>query len=182
VLTKVGKVCLVAWQVECRSCGRRFVPVLKLLGLAAFKRRKGVAEMASALATEVAYARLARLLPGLAGIDLSARSVRHDTLSLAAGQIGPGDKPRLPVLLLDRLKGPSRSTRTPPNCISRSGWSPGTGRPAGWLSRPTCWVRRWVWGGRRWKSYSGKPITTTVRVNQATSWTAHIAAGALARS
>jgi len=56
VLTKAGKVRLAAWQVECRRCGQRNVPVLELLGLAAHQRRRvGVAEMAVALATEVAY-------------------------------------------------------------------------------------------------------------------------------
>ena len=43
--------------------------------------------------------------------------------------------------------------------------------------RPTYWVRRWASGGRRWKSYSGKPIITTVLVNQATSWTATLQLG-----
>ena len=101
VLTKAGTVRLAAWQVECRSCGRRFVPILELLGLPAFKRRSvGVAEMAGALATEVAYAKASRLLAELAGIDLSARSVRRDTLSLAPERIGP-EITEVPVLLLD---------------------------------------------------------------------------------
>jgi len=101
VLTKAGRVLLAAWQVECRRCGRRFVPVLELLGLSAHQRRSvGVAEMAAALATEVAYAKASRLLAELAGIDLSARSVRHDTLSLAPKRIGP-ELLEVPVLLLD---------------------------------------------------------------------------------
>ena len=101
VLTKAGRVRLAAWQVECRRCGRRFVPVLELLGLAAFKRRSaGVAEMAAALATEVAYAKAARLLAELAGIDCSARTVRRDTLSLAPDRVGP-ERLEVPVLLLD---------------------------------------------------------------------------------
>jgi hypothetical protein len=101
VLTKAGKVRLAAWQVECRPCGRRFVPVLELLGVAAHARRSvGVAEMAAALATEVAYAKAARLLAELAGIDLSARSVRRDTLSLAPARVGP-ETLEVPVLLLD---------------------------------------------------------------------------------
>ena len=101
VLTKAGRVRLAAWQVECRRCGRRFVPVLELLGVARHARRSvGVAEMAAALATEVAYAKAARLLVELAGIDLSARSVRRDTLSLAPARIGP-EILQVPVLLLD---------------------------------------------------------------------------------
>jgi hypothetical protein len=101
LLTRAGKVRLAAWQVECRACGRRFVPVLELLGLGRHQRRStGVAEMAAALATGVAYAKAARLLAELAGIDLSARSVRRDTLSLAPARIGP-EILEVPVLLLD---------------------------------------------------------------------------------
>jgi hypothetical protein len=101
VLTRAGRVLLAAWQVECRACGRRFVPVVELLGLGRYQRRStGVAEMAAALATEVAYAKAARLLAELAGIDLSARSVRRDTLSLAPARIGP-ESLEVPVLLLD---------------------------------------------------------------------------------
>jgi len=75
--------------------------VLELLGLSAYQRRSvGVTEMALALATEVAYAKAARLRSELAGIDLSARSVRRDTLSLAPTQIGP-ETLEVPVLLLD---------------------------------------------------------------------------------
>jgi len=84
-----------------RRCGRRFVPVLELLGLSAYQRRSvGVTEMAAAFATEVAYAKAARLRSELAGIDLSARSVRRDTLSLAPTRIGP-ETLEVPVLLLD---------------------------------------------------------------------------------
>jgi len=75
--------------------------VLELLGLSAYQRRSvGVTEMALALATEVTYAKAARLLAELAGIDLSARSVRRDTLSLAPTRIGP-ETLEVPVLLLD---------------------------------------------------------------------------------
>jgi len=35
VTTAAGRVRMEAWQVACRSCGRRFVPVLELLGLRA---------------------------------------------------------------------------------------------------------------------------------------------------
>ena len=58
--------------------------------------------MAVALATEVAYAKAARLLAELVGIDVSARSVRRDTLSLAPERIGPEvlEVP-VPVPLLD---------------------------------------------------------------------------------
>ncbi len=38
VLTKAGRVRLAAWQVECRRCGRRYVPVLELLDVARHPR------------------------------------------------------------------------------------------------------------------------------------------------
>jgi hypothetical protein len=102
VVTKVGKVRLAAWQVECRACSRRNVAVLELLGLGRHQRpSSAVAEMATALATEVAYAKAARLLAELAGIDLSTRSVRRVTLSLAPARIDPGIL-GVPVMLLDR--------------------------------------------------------------------------------
>ena len=86
--------------MECRLCGRRFVSVLELLGVARHARRSvGVAEMAAALASEIAYAKAARLLAELAGIDLSSRSVRRDTRSLAPKRIGP-ETLEVPVLVL----------------------------------------------------------------------------------
>jgi hypothetical protein len=117
ILTKAGKVRLAAWQVECRRCGRRFVPVLELLGLSAYQRRSvGVTEMAAALATEVAYAKAARLLAELAGIDLSARSVRRDTLSLAPTRIGP-ETLEVAVLLLDGTGVRAGDPVTPKNGV-----------------------------------------------------------------
>ena len=117
VLTRAGRVCLAAWQVECRSCGRRFVPVLELLGVKAHQRRSvGVAEMAAALATEVAYAKAARLLGELAGIDISARTVRRDTLSLAPERLGP-ETLDVPILLLDGTGVRAGSARTQKNGV-----------------------------------------------------------------
>jgi len=99
VLTRGGRVRLDAWQLECRRCGRRFVPMIELLGLGSYQRRStGVAEMAAALATGVAYAKAARLLAELAGVDLSARSVGRDLLSLAPARVGP-EIVEVPVLL-----------------------------------------------------------------------------------
>lgn len=96
-----GKVCLATWQVAWRSCGRRFVPVLELLGVARHQRRTAaLGELAAALAVEVAYAEAARLLGELTGVELSARTIRRETLSLAPERLGPEDT-TVPVLLLD---------------------------------------------------------------------------------
>jgi hypothetical protein len=52
------------------------------------------------LAVEVAYAKAARLLADLAGIEVSARTVRRDTLAIAPERVGP-EMTSVPVLLLD---------------------------------------------------------------------------------
>jgi hypothetical protein len=91
--------------------------VLELLGLSAYQRRSvGVTEMALALATEVTYAKAARLLAELAGIDLSARSVRRDTLSLAPTQIGP-ETLEVAVLLLEGTGVRAGDPETPKNGV-----------------------------------------------------------------
>jgi len=75
--------------------------MLELLGLGRHQRRSvGVAEMVVALATEIAYAKAVRLLVELVGIDLSARSVRRDTVSLTPTQIG-SETLKVASLLLD---------------------------------------------------------------------------------
>ncbi|MDQ6796611.1 MAG: transposase [Actinomycetota bacterium] len=101
VTTAAGRVRMEAWQVVCRGCGRRFVPVLELLGLRAHQRRSvALGELAAGLAVEVAYAKASRLLSELAGIDVSARTIRRDTLAVAPERLGPEDT-SVPVLLLD---------------------------------------------------------------------------------
>ena len=112
ILTKAGRFRLAVRQVERGSCGRRFAPVLELLGVGRHQRRSvGVAETAAAFATEVAYATEFRLLAELAGIDVSARSVGRDSLSLAPTRTGP-----------EILEVPCYSS-TAPGCV------PGTPRP-----------------------------------------------------
>ena len=101
VTTAAGRVRMEAWQVACRSCGRRFVPVLELLGLRAHQRRtEALGELAAGLAVEVAYAKASRLLGELTGIEVSPRTIRRDTLALAPERLGPEDS-SVPVLLLD---------------------------------------------------------------------------------
>lgn len=85
----------------CRSCGVRFVPVLELLGLRRHQRSTdAVGALAAGLAVEVAYAKASRLLAGLAGIEVSPRSLRRQVLALAPERLGP-EVTDVPVLLLD---------------------------------------------------------------------------------
>lgn len=101
VTTAAGKVCMEAWQVVCRSCGRRFVPLLELVGLARHQRRtEALGELAAGLAVEVAYAKASRLLAGLSGIEVSARTIRRDLLAAAPKRLGP-EVVSVPVVLLD---------------------------------------------------------------------------------
>lgn len=88
-------------QLECLVCGRRFAPMLQVLGLRAHQRRTDrLGELASSLAVEVAYAKAARLLSELAGVALSARSIRRQVLSIAPERLGP-EVEEVPIMLLD---------------------------------------------------------------------------------
>jgi hypothetical protein len=101
VTTVAGRVTMEAWQVACRACGRRFVPVLELLGLRRHQRRtEALGDLAAGLAVEVAYAKASRLLSELSGIDVSARTIRRDTLAIAPERLGP-EVVSVPILLLD---------------------------------------------------------------------------------
>lgn len=88
-------------QVECLRCGRRFAPVLGLLGLRPHQRRTDrLAGLAAALATEVPYAKAALFLSELTGIEVSARTIRNDVVAVAPDRLGP-EVTDVPILLLD---------------------------------------------------------------------------------
>lgn len=88
-------------QVECLTCGRRFAPMLRLLGLRPHQRRTDrLAELAAGLATEVAYRRAARFLSDLTGTRVSPRTIRDDVTRVAPDRLGPDDL-EVPILLLD---------------------------------------------------------------------------------
>lgn len=88
-------------QVECLRCGRRFAPVLGLLGLRPHQRRTDrLAALAAGLATEVAYAKAARFLSELTGIQVSPRTIRNDVVGIAPHRLGP-EITDVPILLLD---------------------------------------------------------------------------------
>lgn len=88
-------------QVECLRCGRRFAPVLSLLGLRPHQRRTDrLAALAAGLATEVAYGKAARFLSELTGIRVSARTIRNDVVAVAPHRLGP-EVTEVPILLLD---------------------------------------------------------------------------------
>ncbi len=101
VNSAVGQVHFELAQLECLGCGRRFAPMLQVLGLVAHQRRtERLGDMAVALAVEVAYAKTARLLSDLAGVSLSARAVRRQVLSIAPQRLGP-EVLEVPIVLLD---------------------------------------------------------------------------------
>jgi len=101
VTAACGRIAFRVAQVECLSCGRRFAPALGLLGLRAHQRRtERVTELAAGLACEVAYAKASSLLAELAGVAVSARSIRRDVMVLAPERLGP-ELSEVPVLLLD---------------------------------------------------------------------------------
>ncbi len=101
VTTACGKVSFRSQQLGCRACGRRFAPAAELLGLRPHQRRtEALGELAASLAVEVAYAKASRLLAGLAGPSVSARSIRRDVIAMAPERIGP-EITEVPVLLLD---------------------------------------------------------------------------------
>jgi hypothetical protein len=88
-------------QVECLRCGRRFAPVLGLLGLRPHQRRTDrLGALAAGLATEVAYAKAARFLSELTGMRVSARTIRNDVVAVAPHRLGP-EVSEVPILLLD---------------------------------------------------------------------------------
>ena len=99
----VGIVSLRSAMVQCRSCGCRFSPLGQLLGLAPRQRRTGeLSKATAALAAEVAYAKAARLLAEVGGVEVSARSIRRDLIATAPERLAP--RPGVvdvPVLLLD---------------------------------------------------------------------------------
>ncbi len=101
ITTAAGKVAFRSQQLECLGCRRRFSPAAELLGLRPHQRRtEALSELASALAVEVAYAKASRLLVELAGVVVSARSIRHDVVATAPQRLGP-EVVKMPVLLLD---------------------------------------------------------------------------------
>ncbi|MGI8809043.1 MAG: hypothetical protein ACR2KK_14630 [Acidimicrobiales bacterium] len=74
---------------------------MELLGLRSHQRRtEALSELASALAAEVANAKAARLLVEMAGVEVSARSIRRDVLVTAPERLGP-EIANVPILLLD---------------------------------------------------------------------------------
>lgn len=101
VNSAVGRVHFALAQLECLRCGRRFAPGTQVLGLAPHQRGTDrLADLAASLAVEVAYAKAARLLSELAGVALSARSIRRQVLSIAPERLGP-ELEEVPILLLD---------------------------------------------------------------------------------
>lgn len=110
LLSRVGRLELRLAQVGCR-CGRRFAPLLQLLGIESGMRvAPGLARRAASLATETSFAKAADYLAAEAGAAPSVRSIKQ--LVRDAGRRCDLTKPRgdlksIPALLADGTRIPA---------------------------------------------------------------------------
>ncbi|MGI9119201.1 MAG: hypothetical protein ACR2G7_03590 [Acidimicrobiales bacterium] len=89
ITTACGTVAFSSQQLEYLGCGRRFAPAAELLGLRPHQRRtEALSELAASLAVEVAYAKASRLLGELAGVGVSARTIRRNVIGLVTRSRG----------------------------------------------------------------------------------------------
>ncbi len=110
LLTRLGRMELTLAQVGCR-CGRRFAPLLQLLGVDGGSRvSPGLARRAAELATELPYARAAAQLLTETGHGVSTATVRR-IVSRAAGRcdltIARDDLHDVPAMLIDGTRVPA---------------------------------------------------------------------------
>lgn len=110
LLSRVGRLELRLAQVACR-CGRRFAPLLELLGVPPGKRlAPGLARRAAELATQTSFAKTAEHLSAEAGTGPSIRSIKR--LVRDAGERCDLSRPRhdlkdVPALLIDGTRVPA---------------------------------------------------------------------------
>lgn len=110
LLSRLGKMELDLLQVGCR-CGRRFAPLLQLLGIEAGARvSPGLARRAAELATELPFAKAATQLLVETGHGLSASTVRR-VVSRAAKRcdltVAREDLEDVPAVLIDGTRVPA---------------------------------------------------------------------------
>lgn len=110
LLTRVGRLELRLAQVGCR-CGRRFAPLLQLLGVEPGMRlAPGLARRAASLATETSFAKAADHVAIETGTSPSIRTIKR--LVRAAGRRCDLSRPRtdlveVPALLVDGTRVPA---------------------------------------------------------------------------
>lgn len=110
LLTRLGRMDLTLAQVGCR-CGRRFAPLLQLLGVEKASRvSPGLARRAAELATEVPFAKASSQLLAETGHDLSTATVRR--IVARAGRRCDLTAPRedlveIPAMLIDGTRAPA---------------------------------------------------------------------------
>ena len=110
LLTRLGRMELRLSQVGCR-CGRRFAPLLQLLGVDAGSRvSPGLARRAAELATEIPFARAAAQLLIETGHGVSATTVRR--IVARAGErcdltVAREDLREIPAMLIDGTRVPA---------------------------------------------------------------------------
>lgn len=119
LLSRIGRLELRVAQVGCR-CGRRFAPILQLLGVAAGARlAPGLARRATELATQMPFAKAAECLAAEAGRAPSVRTIKRlvrDAGRRCDVKAPRDDLRRVPALLVDgtRLPAGPRYGRRPP--------------------------------------------------------------------
>ncbi len=110
LLSRIGRLELRLAQVGCR-CGRRFAPLLQMLGIEPGMRlAPGLARRAASLATETSFAKAADQLSAEAGAAPSVRSIKR--LVRDAGRRCDLGQPRrdlkkVPALLVDGTRVPA---------------------------------------------------------------------------
>jgi len=149
-----GKVCLAAWQVACRSCGRRFVPVLELLGLTPTSAGRRL----SASWRQGWRSRSPTRRPPVCSRSSPASTSRRAPSAArpcpsAPERLGP-EETAVPVLLLDGTGVRAGDKKLGVELHLAVGLVSRRREGAGSWSRPACSVRRWARGGRRWDSSS----------------------------
>ena len=77
VTTVLGPVTLSRAWYHCAECKRGFAPRDQQLGISGGSLSPGLAEMTALAGAEVSFARAARLLSGLAGVTISARTIER---------------------------------------------------------------------------------------------------------
>lgn len=97
--TELGEIAFRVGYVRCRTCGRKFSPVLDVLGLASHQRRAGWLEREVVEATaRTSFRRAAAEIRGLRGVPVSRSSSHRWAAGIKLPEVNP---PPLQLLMAD---------------------------------------------------------------------------------